>query len=184
MAQVSQRDFELKEPLAKGEHSQEDNGEIEMQPRTKNYNVIGKPLSWMLFVYLIAVTTGIGQHLFYSHVNGREPSSYLIPQPWVIRIGTAFASLFQMTLGASVGLVFAKACWFRFQLSALSVEGIDSVFTLCSDPKQLFAGEMIKKAKLVLLLALISWATQLTSILSPGSLTGVSVQGTFIDISG
>lgn len=150
----------------------------------KSFKQVAKPLGSVILLYAFAATAAISQHEFYSHVNGREPSLFPIPQEWVIRIGTTFAYLFQTTLAASVALVFEKASWYCFQQSAVSVKGIDSVFSLCSDPKQLFVGELRKKAKVVLMLALITWATQLTSILAPGTLTGCSEKGLFTDISG
>jgi hypothetical protein len=134
---------------------------------------IAKSVVGIIGLFAVAAVAAVGQHLFYDHIQGLEPPAYFIPQDWVIRIGTTFATVFQMALAACIGTIFTEASWYCFQKTATSVEAIDATFKVCSDPKQFFVGELYMKAKIVLLLAIVIWASQLTSILSPGALTGM-----------
>jgi len=123
----------------------------------------------------LAAVVAIGQHIFYSQVDSMDPNTYRIPQGWVTQIGTALATLFQMSIAASIGIVLNAAIWYRCQRTSTSVKAINSMFKISSDPMRFVANckEFCIKAKIVLLLAVAIWASQLTLVLPPGSLTGL-----------
>lgn len=130
-----------------------------------------KSLQAMIILLLLGILTALAQHFFFSYVSGRQPQEFIIPQDWVIRIGTALAFLFKTSLVAIVGIVFCQRSWFSFQQQAISVGGIDAIFGILRDPLKFFVKDLLK-VKVVLLLALISWLLPLSAIFSTASLTG------------
>jgi len=103
----------------------------------KTLTDVAKSMSGVIGYFSLAAAAAIGQHLFYSHVHGLEPSTYSIPQQWVVQIGTTLAASFQLAIAASIGLVFNEASWHCFQQEAISVKGINATFKLSSHANQL-----------------------------------------------
>jgi len=131
-----------------------------------------KTLSTMILLLVIGLLTAICQHAFYSHVDGRQPGQYFIPQIWVIRIGIALAFLVKVSLAASVALAYIQWSWYSFQRNAITVDGIDAVFGILQDPRKFVVMDMVLKTRVLVLMALVSWLLPLSAIFSIASLTG------------
>jgi hypothetical protein len=138
-----------------------------------------RSLSWRSFVIMflllaIGSLAAIGQHLFYAYCNGKQTAQFPISQDWVIRVGTAFAFLFQTVLVAAVGSAFTQRFWFAVRRETLAVGSIDAMFSVLGDPTKFFNIELIFKTKLLFAFAVISYLLPVATILSPGALTGIS----------
>jgi hypothetical protein len=135
-------------------------------------------LSWrsfaiMFLLLIIGILAAVGQHLFYSYANGKLEEEFPISQDWVIRVGTAFAFLFQTVLVAAVGSAFTQRFWFAVRRESLAIGSIDAMFSVLGDPRQFFNTEFIFKTKLLFVFAVISYLLPVATILSPGALTGI-----------
>ncbi|KAL1798602.1 hypothetical protein ACET3X_002639 [Alternaria dauci] len=62
--------------------------------------------------------------------------------------------------------------WYTFRRKAMTINGIDGLFSATEDPTQFFLNwEMIRNGKLATLMAACTWLLPLASVLSPASLT-------------
>jgi hypothetical protein len=127
----------------------------------------------MFLLFIVGTLAAVGQHLFYSYANGKREEEFPISQNWVIRVGTAFAFLFQTVLVAAVGSAFTQRFWFAVRRESLAIGSIDAMFSVLGDPRQFFNTEFIFKTKLLLVFAVISYLLPIATILSPGALTGI-----------
>jgi hypothetical protein len=131
-----------------------------------------KPFVSMLLLMTGAMFAAVGQHAFYAHANGNDVETFFIPQELVIRIGTGFAYVFQIVLVAAVTSAYAHRFWYSARRTALTVHTIDGLFTLPGNPFQILNFELLRKAKLLWVVAGIGYLIPVASILSPGALTG------------
>jgi hypothetical protein len=136
----------------------------------------------MIFLFIVGVVAAVGQHCFYSYLNGREVDQVIITQTWVIRIGIAFGFLFNYVVVAAVGIAFCHRFWFSVRREALSVGAIDSIFNVLDDPLQFLNFDAVFKAKILFLVAGIAWLIPLSSMFGPGALTGPLLD-TFTNVS-
>jgi len=167
----------LKSKLLTAEHlepGQTSNGHGDGE-MPRSFGRILKFMRKTIGLFGLAAIVATGQHIFYSQVDSVDPNTYRIPQGWVVQIGTALATLFQMSIAASIGIVLNAAIWYRCQRTSTSVKAINGMFKISSNPLHFVFNckEFCIKAKTVLLLAVVIWASQLTLVLPPGSLTGL-----------
>jgi hypothetical protein len=101
----------------------------------------------MIFLFIVGVLAAVGQHCFYSYLNGREVDEFVITQTWVIRIGIAFGYLFNYAVIAAVGIAFCHRFWFSVRRGAFSVGAIDSIFNVLDDPLQFSISTLFSKRK-------------------------------------
>ncbi len=84
-------------------------------------------------------------------------------QTWALRLGTALAFLNKTGLTAVVGLVGAQQVWFTLRRKTMTVAGIDSMFEVMGNPLALLNRDLLAHAKLLALLATVSWWVALSS---------------------
>ena len=133
-----------------------------------------RSISLMVLSYLLGVATAVVQHIFYSYANGREIDDFAISQSSVTKISTAMAFLFKASLVGAMCFVYSQRSWFSFQRTAISIGGIDAVFSILQNPFKFFVPEILIQTPTLTLLALITWFLPISAILSPSSLTGAS----------
>ena len=110
----------------------------------------------MLVFFIVGVLFALGHHLYYQSLDGTTVNSES-QQVWAIRIGTALAFLQKTTLGAALGIAFTQHLWTGFQKKDLSLAAIDSMFSMTADPLSFINGGVLLGAKILTLLALVSW---------------------------
>jgi len=128
----------------------------------------------MAILLTIGVSTGIGQHFYYTYLNGKEVSSVGLSQSWVINISTAFAFLFKTCLVAAVGIAFSQGFWYTVRRKSIRLNGLDAMLDVKGNPLKFFNIDLLLKAKIVTFLAIMSWVLPFSAIFSPGSLTGTA----------
>ena len=133
-----------------------------------------KPIAKILALLALGVGIALAQHFFYQYLNQKEVETLIIPQTWVIRISLVMAFSFKVALSAAIGFAFAHVFWFLIRKQAMSISGIDSIFGVLGNPFKFFNGDLLFNAKLLTLLAAISWLLPIAPILAPGALTGTS----------
>lgn len=82
------------------------------KPWTLHGSPVIKALLGMLSLLVLGTLAAVGQHLFYSYVNGKHVTDVKISQDWVIRVGTAFAFLFQTVLVTAIAAAYRHRFWF------------------------------------------------------------------------
>jgi hypothetical protein len=105
-------------------------------------------------LFLAGFAAAVGHHLFYSHLNGQPATDQLM----MVRYGTALAFFVKSTLVGSVIMCNRQRIWYTFRRKAMTINGIDGLFSATEDPTQFFLNwEMIRNGKLATLMAACTW---------------------------
>jgi hypothetical protein len=105
-------------------------------------------------LFVAGVAAAVGHHFFYAHLNG-QPAHDQLQQ---IRYGTALAFFVKSTLVGTSIMCNRQRIWRTFRRKAMTIEGIDGLFSAPEDPTQFFInGEMWKNGKLATFMALSCW---------------------------
>ncbi|KAH9881926.1 hypothetical protein J1614_001097 [Plenodomus biglobosus] len=119
-------------------------------------------------LFFAGLLAAIGHHLFYAHLDGSPATEQLK----MVRYGTAMAFFVKSTLVGTVIMCNRQRIWYTFRRKAMTINGIDGLFSATEDPTQFFLNwEMITNGKLATLMAACTWLIPLASVLSPASLT-------------
>ncbi|OAA59889.1 hypothetical protein SPI_06087 [Niveomyces insectorum RCEF 264] len=92
-------------------------------------------------------------------------------QTWAIRIGTGLAILHKTALVAVVGMVGAQQVWVTLRRKAMTIGGIDSLFSVLDNPLALWSRDLLAHAKMLVLLAMVAWLLPLVAVVTPATLT-------------
>lgn len=108
----------------------------------------------MIVLFVSGVAAAIGHHFFYMSLEGKPATNQLI----MVRYGTALAFFVKSSLVGSVVMCYRQRIWHTFRTRALTIAGIDGLFSSTEDPSQFFYnGEMMSNAKIATIMALVSW---------------------------
>ncbi|KAF2755332.1 hypothetical protein EJ05DRAFT_98513 [Pseudovirgaria hyperparasitica] len=121
----------------------------------------------MVLLFFLGVLGAIAHHIFYMKLNGKPADNQL----WMVRYGTALAFFTKATLVGSVILSYRQRIWQTFRKKAMTMGAIDGLFAATEDPTMFIKWEMIRNAKLAVLMAVASWLIPIAALLSPASLT-------------
>ena len=137
-------------------------------------------------LFMAGFAAAVGHHLFYMHLSGQPATEQLK----MVRYGTALAFFVKSTLVGTVIMCNRQRIWYTFRRKAMTINGIDGLFSATEDPTQFFLNwEMIRNGKLATLMAACTWVSlqifhrrqkiysdlpkllPLASVMSPASLT-------------
>ncbi|EOA86992.1 uncharacterized protein SETTUDRAFT_171288 [Exserohilum turcica Et28A] len=122
----------------------------------------------MITLFVAGFAAAVGHHVFYDHLNG-EPAT---AQLRMVRYGTALAFFVRSTLVGTAVMCNRQRIWYTFRRKAMTIKGIDGLFSAPEDPTQFFTNwEMTRNGKLATFMAACTWLIPLASVLSPASLT-------------
>lgn len=108
----------------------------------------------IVLLFLLGFAAAVGHHMFYSHLNG-EPAT---AQLKMVRYGTALAFFVKSTLAGAVIMCNRQRIWYTFRRKAMTINGIDGLFSATEDPTQFFLNwEMTRNGKLATLMAACTW---------------------------
>jgi hypothetical protein len=146
----------------------------------KNANISSTIPGWKSYVGMLlfsglGICAAAGQHGFYTYLDKKSLDDMFITQTWVIQIGNAFSFLFKTAFVAAIGIAFCQRFWFSTRRQAIRIETIDSIFDVLRNPIKFANTDFLCNAKLLFIVATISWTLPLSAIFSPGALTGFPV---------
>jgi hypothetical protein len=105
-------------------------------------------------LFVAGVVAAVGHHFFYAHLNGQPAHDQLK----MIRYGTAMAFFVKSTLVGTSIMCNRQRIWRTFRRKAMTIDGIDGLFSAPEDPTQFFINaEMWKNGKLATFMALCCW---------------------------
>ncbi|KAI4938748.1 uncharacterized protein J4E92_000029 [Alternaria infectoria] len=105
-------------------------------------------------LFMAGFAAAVGHHLFYMHLNGKPATEQLK----MVRYGTALAFFVKSTLVGTVIMCNRQRIWYTFRRKAMTINGIDGLFSATEDPTQFFLNwEMIRNGKLATLMAACTW---------------------------
>jgi hypothetical protein len=143
------------------DHLRNTNGSVYTAQSKPPRNVVqwGVPISKqirMIGFVILGILLALGHHLFFSSLNTTVVGS-TSRQQWAIAFGTAFAFLIASFLGLAVSSAYTQFIWAYLRKNTLSLRGIDKIFSLTSDLTGFLSLELMKRAKAVILFAILSW---------------------------
>ena len=105
---------------------------------------------------LVGVSWAIGHHFYYQSLDGSRAGS---PprQSWPVRFGTAFAFLVVASLRAACDTAYKQYIWTLFKRKAFSLDTLDRLFSVLSDPTAFMSWEFLTHAKIAFLIAIVCW---------------------------
>ncbi|KAI9765905.1 MAG: hypothetical protein M1840_007046 [Geoglossum simile] len=121
----------------------------------------------MVFLLLLGVLGAVSHHLFYLSLHGKPATDQLLK----VRFGTAFAFFTRSMLVGSSVVAYRQRIWHTLREKAMTLNGIDSLFSVIEDPTMFGNWEMVRNAKLATLMAFTCWVIPIASVLSPAALT-------------
>ena len=105
-------------------------------------------------LFVAGLLAAFGHHIFYERLDGKSAKEQLK----MIRYGTALAFFVKSTLVGCIIMCYRQRIWRTFRSKALTMDGIDGLFSATEDPTHFFWNwEMIKNGKLATLMAACSW---------------------------
>ncbi|KAG0634740.1 hypothetical protein HOY80DRAFT_1025565 [Tuber brumale] len=134
----------------------------------------GSKLHWflpsaMVGLFILGLLGALLHHWFYLSLHGKGAEDQLI----MVRFGTAFAFFTKAALVGSIVLAYRQRIWYTLRTKAITVKGIDSLFSLTEDPTGFCSKDGALNAKVATLMALATWVIPLAAVLSPGALTAI-----------
>lgn len=127
----------------------------------------------MIVLLFLGFGGALGHHLYYSTLD-RQHAGTAAQQQWVTRIGTALAFLTQATLATAVLISRNQRVWVSLRSKFLSLYAIDALFSVTDNFFHFTNGEMIVRAKLATMMALVRWIIPIAAIFTPGTISVMS----------
>lgn len=130
----------------------------------------------IILLVTTAIVTSCIHHSYYLSLDGNRAGDTM-RQARVIRIGTGLGFLFKTAIIAAVSISRKQCVWATLRKRAMTLEGIDAMFEVVSDPFYFANLDMILRARLATLIALIMWVMPLASLFTPSTIS-VTAGGT------
>lgn len=124
--------------------------------RYVNWGVAPRTPSLIVLWALVGFGWAIGHHFYYQSLDGTKAGSSS-RQSWAVRFGTAFAFLVVASLRAACDIAYKQYIWTLFKRKAFSLDTLDKLFSVTSDPTAFVSWEFIRYAKIAFLVAIVCW---------------------------
>ncbi|KAF7922304.1 uncharacterized protein EAE97_011046 [Botrytis byssoidea] len=133
------------------------------RPPFATWGVHWKKPSFIGLMFFAGFILSLAHHLYYMSLSGQRTGDEK-KQAWPTRIGTGFAFLITSCFKATTTAALGQYIWTVVKRQPLSIRNLDRLFALSTDPIALFSIELLKGAKLAILLGAITWLLGLASI--------------------
>ena len=114
-----------------------------------------QPASFAISLLFLGTACAIGHHIFYEMLDSQEASAQW--QQWNIRIGTALAFTITISLRGAAVFGYDQYMWNLMRRKAVTIAGLDNLFSLTSNVFALFSTELLRRAPMAVLIALLTW---------------------------
>ncbi|KAI6263723.1 hypothetical protein MCOR27_002085 [Pyricularia oryzae] len=132
--------------------------------------ILCSPPAIILLFFVIGVGSAVGHHLYYRSLNGREVSSEQ-EQQWAIRIGTGLAFSAKVALVSSIVLAYTQRLWVTVKKRSWTLQNLDDAFSLPTSPLSFFSVPLLRKGKVLYLLAICIWTIPFVALVTPATLS-------------
>jgi hypothetical protein len=127
---------------------------------------------WIKTAFLVAALHAI----FYYVLTGTPtdgPESR-VPQTYETTISVILSSIFTLLIHFCLGLSFTQYLWYILRRQPLTTLTIEHIFTLRSNPLSLFDRTVFRRARPLVMVAIIYWSASIAMSFPPGAITVVS----------
>ncbi|KAF7371387.1 hypothetical protein MSAN_00775200 [Mycena sanguinolenta] len=138
------------------------------------------PLLQIVLAWVAALALAAGHHAFCAALTNTIPSTAATlrwnSQAGASAINNAFAHLVSAALGVSAGTAFLQCAWKVVRKRALTVSGLDALWSSRTSMSAFLSGDFWKNARGIVMVSAIAWAFPLIVTFAPGTLTvGTSI---------
>lgn len=127
-----------------------------IEPKPVEWGIYWRSPTLMMSFFVLGIAFAVAHHFYYDSLDGRiVPSKN--SQEWAIRIGTAMAFLSKTFFTAAVGIACTQRLWVVLKAQPISLQALNNVFALTTDPIAFLSYEVLFGAKLLCLLAAAVW---------------------------
>lgn len=124
----------------------------------------------ILVLLLLGTSSAILHHIIFSNLHERLVGD-AYRQRWTSWIGSSLGFLTKVALTAALGISRTQWVWLTMRKKWLTLDSIDSLFSITSDPTLFLKWKMIRQAKVATVIAIAMWAFPLAAILTPGTIS-------------
>ncbi|KAK3988799.1 hypothetical protein QBC44DRAFT_397347 [Cladorrhinum sp. PSN332] len=162
-----------------------------MERPTGRWGIHWQAPTSMITFFVAGLAAAIGHHVFYSSLHDKvvvetnsrwDLEAVRDGQEWKIRFGTALAFLTQSLFAEAIDGAFQQTIWVAAREKAISIEGLDAMFSAGGTIWSFFKFEFIRKASLGALLGLLKWLIPLSALITPATLTVIQSQSSTASI--
>lgn len=97
-----------------------------------------------------------------------------LPQTYEKTISVILSNTFTLMIQFCLGLSFTQYLWYILRRQPLATSTIEHIFTLRSNPLSLFDQTVFRRARPLVMIAVIYWSVSIAMSFPPGALTVVS----------
>ncbi|CZT09487.1 uncharacterized protein RAG0_14244 [Rhynchosporium agropyri] len=127
----------------------------------------------MIGSFAFALATAIIHLLLFQYLDGREangPNS-IAPQAYIATASNVLANAFGFSLRASLAVAFCQYLWLLFRAQTMKVSTIELLYSIRTNPFQLFQIAVLRATPTLCVMASIIWLSQIASSFPPGAIT-------------
>ena len=126
----------------------------------------------------LALAIAIAHLLLFRYLDGREADgpNRVAPQAYITTASNILANAFGFALRASLAVAFCQYLWRLFRAQAMKVSTIELIYSIRTNPFQLFQLAVLRAAPTLCALATIMWLSQIASSFPPGAITITTAQ--------
>ncbi|TAQ89052.1 hypothetical protein B7494_g2621 [Chlorociboria aeruginascens] len=147
-------------------------GQVHEQEKYVKWGTAWQTPFFMVMWAIVGFGFALGHHFYYQSLDGTKVGSSS-RQNWAIRFGTAFTFLVVACLRAACDSAYKQYIWTLFKRKAFSLDALDRLFSVTSDPTAFLSWEFLRYAKIAFLIAAVCWCMALAGITPPGTLSVV-----------
>lgn len=124
----------------------------------------------IVILLLVGTSTAITHHLINTSLHDQAVGD-AVQQRWTSWIGSGLGFLTKVTLTAALGISRTQWVWLTLRKKWLTLNAIDSLFGVISDPTLFLDWKMMRQAKVATVMAILMWIFPLAAILTPGTIS-------------
>ncbi len=120
-----------------------------------------------------AIALALIHLILFQFINGREADGpfRIAPQSYITTASNILANIFGVSLRASLAVAFCQYLWHLFRVQAMKVSTIELLFSIRSNPLQIFRTATLRAAPTLCALALLMWLSNIAQGFPPGAIT-------------
>ncbi|KAF3076700.1 hypothetical protein CFAM422_001044 [Trichoderma lentiforme] len=161
---------------------QQQSDEPEAQKTSGVWRIHWRSPTSMIGLFIGATGAAVAHHLYYDSIDGSEVAivqeewtleAVRNSQEWKLRFGAGLAFLAKAMFAASAIVAYEQRAWLTARNKAVTVAGLDAMFSAAQSPLSFFSVDFLRKAKAGAIMALLVWCIPLAAVITPGTLVVV-----------
>jgi hypothetical protein len=110
----------------------------------------------MLLFLVLGISTALVHHFYYRGLMGSIAGN-TARQQGVIWFGTGLNNVTLFFLNSANGIALTQAIWWTVKRHAMTIGGLDNLFALSTDITGFINFELLRRAKIAIIIAFIFW---------------------------